>query len=79
MLGECLTHCKDAAARAKSGGTWTGGQRVVQTVEAASRERNVAAPQGFERCIELGAQIRAADNAAKPDDFGTHRECSQKL
>ena len=72
MLGERLTYCKDAAACTEGGGARAGGERVIEPLEADSREYGVAASQGFERRIQLGSQIHATGNATKLEDFGTH-------
>ena len=64
MLSEYLGHCEDAGTCAESGSGRTGSNRIIEPVEAGGRERNVASPQGFERRIELGAQIHAASRSS---------------
>jgi hypothetical protein len=72
MLSEYLGHCEDAGTCAESGSGRTGSMRIIEPVEAGGRERNVASPQGFERRIELGAQIHAAGDPEKLDDLRRH-------
>jgi hypothetical protein len=72
MLSEYLGHCEDAGTCAESGSGRTGSKRIIEPVEAGGRERNVASPQGFERRIELGAQIHAAGDPEKLDDLRRH-------
>ena len=72
MLSDYLGHCEDAGTCAESGSGRTGSKRIIEPVEAGGRERNVASPQGFERRIELGAQIHAAGDPEKLDDLRRH-------
>jgi 2OG-Fe(II) oxygenase superfamily len=56
MLSEYLGHCEDAGTHAKTGSARTGGKRIIEPVEASSRDRNLPSPQPLERCVQLGSQ-----------------------
>ena len=73
MLSEYLDHCEDAGTRAESGSARTSGKRIIEPVEASSRDHDLPSPQRLERCIQLGSQILAAGDAAKPDDLPPDR------
>ena len=51
MLGEHLGHCKDAAARAESGGAGASRELAVEYFKTADDCCDIALPQSLKGCI----------------------------
>jgi hypothetical protein len=52
---------------------------LVESGKAGGRLRAIALHQGFERRIEVGAQVEPASDMAKLDNLDTHRKRCHKL
>jgi hypothetical protein len=73
MLGERLRHCKDAAARPKSGGVRMSRELGIEGGKMSGSDCNVASRYGSKRAGQIGAHSEPERDPAKLDNLGAYR------